>query len=206
MLVPDNLPGGANAYVKLLFLLRLEEAHVPEPDIQFRRHEPVRFLQSEFPLEIDFRAFIHVEDNRGSVAADVFAEPSDKALRALQRFFAGNLKIDGGFGESTEEIFAGEHCTEDSKNCPKQQRAFIGTRQTVTGHQCLPERMGADSSLYRYVWQVRKFRGHQSADLLILRFVAAPKNVRSRNDIKWMVFTAAKAHSKNAMILNTAVP
>src|SRR6266850_2119175 len=150
MLVPDYFPRGADADVKFLFLLWLEEARIPEPDIQFRRHEPVRFLQSEFPLEVDLRVFVHVENNRGSVAADVFAEPRDKVLRALKRFFPGDLKIDGSFGECAEEIPVGKHGAEDSKNDPKQQRAFIGTRQTVTGHQCLPERMGADSSLYRY--------------------------------------------------------
>jgi len=51
--------------------------------MELGRHEPVCFLQAEFPLEIDLRVFIHVENNRGSVAADVFAEPRDKILRAL---------------------------------------------------------------------------------------------------------------------------
>src|SRR6266850_2135697 len=163
MLVPDYFPRGADADVKFLFLLWLEEARIPEPDIQFRRHEPVRFLQSEFPLEVDLRVFVHVENNRGSVAADVFAEPRDKVLRALKGFFTGNLKIDGSFGESAKKILVSEHRAEDSKDHPKQQRALVGTRQTVIGHQCLPERMGANSSLYRYVGQVRKFRACRSA-------------------------------------------
>jgi len=77
-------------------------------------------------------------------------------LRALPRFFPGNLKIDGGFGESAEEILLGEHRAQNSKDDPKQQRALIGTRQTVTGHQCLPERLRADSSLYRYAGPGRK--------------------------------------------------
>src|SRR6266403_5638840 len=157
MLVPDYFPRGADTDVKFLFLLWLEEARIPEPDIQFRRHEPVRFLQSEFPLEINLRVFVHVENDRGLVAADVFAEPRDKALRALQRFFAGNLKIDGGFGECAEEILLSEHRAQNSKDHPKQQRPLVGTRQTVTGHQCLPERLRADSSLYRYAGQGRKF-------------------------------------------------
>src|SRR6267378_886759 len=172
MLVPDYFPRGADADVKFLFLLWLEEAHVPEPDIQFRRHQPVRFLQAQFPLEVDLRVFIHIENNRGSVAADVFAEPRDKVPGALQRFFTGNLKIDGSFGESAEEILVSEHRTEDSKDYPKQQRALVGTRQTVTGHQCLPERLRADSSLYRYACPGRKFRRRRSA---------ARKSVRTRD-------------------------
>src|SRR6266403_3985662 len=157
MLVPDYFPRGAHATAKFLLLKRLEEAHVPEPDIQLRRHEPVRFLQAEFALEINLRVFIHVEDNRRLIAAYVFAEPRDKVLCALQRFFAGNLKIDGGFGECAEEILLSEHRAQNSKDHPKQQRALVGTRQTVTGHQCLPERLRADSSLYRYAGQGRKF-------------------------------------------------
>src|SRR5207245_4908944 len=81
-----------------------------------------------------------------------------KVLRALPRFFPGNLKIERGFEESTEEILLGEHRAQNSKDDPKQQRALVGTRQTVTGHQCLPERSRADSSLYRYAWPGCKFR------------------------------------------------
>src|SRR5882672_11386597 len=156
--ITRDLPGGAHMNAKFLFLLRLKEADVPKPDIQLRRHDSVGFLQAQFALEVDLRVFIHVENDRGLVAADVFAEARDKVLRALQRFFSGDLKIDGGFGESAEEILLGEHRAQNSKDDPKQQRALVGTRQTVTGHQCLPERSRADSSLYRYAWPGCKFR------------------------------------------------
>ena len=45
--------------------------------------------------------------------------------------------------------------------------------------------------------------GRFAAAFSIVRFAAARRSVRSGNDIKWMLFTAAKAHSKMAMSLGT---
>src|SRR5882724_1051959 len=44
-----------------------------------------------------------------------------------------------------------------------------------------------------------------AAALSILRFAAASKNVRSGNDIKWMLFTAVRAHQTMAMSPSTEV-
>ena len=68
--------------MKFFFLLRLEEAHVPEPDIQLGGHELVGLLQPKLALQVHLGIVIHVEDDRRLVAVDIFAEATDKSLRA----------------------------------------------------------------------------------------------------------------------------
>ena len=108
VIVTGDLPGGAHANLEFLFLLRLEKANVPEPDIQLRRHQPVGFLQTESALQINLGVVVHIENNCGLVAANTLAEAADEFLRARQRFFAGHLKIHGGFGKGAEEILVSE--------------------------------------------------------------------------------------------------
>src|SRR5438094_27724 len=91
VIVPGDLSGGAHAHPEFLFLLRLEETHLPEPDIQLRGHQLVCLLQTEFALQIDLGVVVYVENDRGFVAADVLTEAADEFLRSCERFLAGDL-------------------------------------------------------------------------------------------------------------------
>ena len=135
VLVANDVARRADAHAEFLFLLRAEKPHVPIPDVQIRGHQLVRLLQTELALEINLGVVIHVENDGGSVAADVLTQTGDELLRARQCFFAGDLKIYGRFRESQEKVRAGKCGTKDSENDPEQQCALVGTRQMFTGRK-----------------------------------------------------------------------
>src|SRR4029077_3946346 len=138
VIVAGDLSRRANANAKLLHLLRLEEANVPKPNVQFRRHQPLVFLQPEFPLEIHLGVVVQVKNNCGLVAADVLTDAGDEIPRSCEGFFAGNLKIDGRFGKSAEEISLSKEDADASADNPQQQSPLAGTCQTVSRHMNLP--------------------------------------------------------------------
>jgi len=53
--------------------------------------------------------------------------PATKFCARFRASSRRHLKIDRGFGERAEEILVGEHRAKNSKDCPKQQRALVGT-------------------------------------------------------------------------------
>ncbi|PYT81863.1 MAG: hypothetical protein DMG40_07815 [Acidobacteria bacterium] len=99
VVVTDDLPGRADAHCEFFLLERFEKTHVPVPNIQILRHQPVRFAQTDLALQIHFGVFIHIKNDRRFVAADVLAEAGSKFPCPLQCFGSRNLEIDRGFGK-----------------------------------------------------------------------------------------------------------
>src|SRR5260370_37919195 len=106
-------------------------------------------LPSQFTLEVCLFSLVHIDSERGSVAADVLPQPGDDLLRARQRFLARDVKINGGFRERAKEVFLRKEDAENSCCNPQNQRAVVGTCQTVSRHANLPF-WDTESSLYRY--------------------------------------------------------
>jgi len=107
VIVADDFSRGTDADVKFLFLLGAEEAHVPIPDIELRRHHLVGLLEAEFAFEIGFCFVVEVESNGSAIAAHVLVHAGEEILSLAQRFAAGDVKIDGSFREGTEKSSAG---------------------------------------------------------------------------------------------------
>jgi len=135
--ITHNLAGGADANVKLLLLLRLEKARVPIPDVEFRGHHPVGLLQAEFAFEVGLGIVVHVKNNGRLVVADILAEAARKAPCTRESFFARDAKVHRCFRERSEKIVAGEERTRDAQHDPEKQRAFLRTRETLSGHWSL---------------------------------------------------------------------
>ncbi len=108
MAVANDLARGADLNAKLLLLLRAEETHLPMPDAQFVGHQLVRLLQPDFALQVGLGVFVDIENDRGLITSEVFAQVLDKRFRTRLRIGARNLEIDGSFGECAKEIFVGE--------------------------------------------------------------------------------------------------
>src|SRR5258708_15495496 len=106
MVVADNLSTRADADMKFLFLLWLEEAHVPIPDVEFRRHHPVGLLQAQLAFEVRLGVVVHIKNNGRLVAADILSEAARKSLRACERFVSRDAKVHRRFREGSEKIVA----------------------------------------------------------------------------------------------------
>ncbi len=133
MVVADNLSTRADADAKFLFLLRLEKAHVPIPDVEFRRHHPVGLLQAQLAFEVGLGVVVHIKNNGRLVAADIRAQAARKSPGARQRFVSRDAEVHRCFREGSEKIVAGEERAHDAQHHPNQQRAFVGTRETLSG-------------------------------------------------------------------------
>ena len=137
MVVANNLPGRADADLKLFFLQRFEKADFPIPDVQFRRHQAVGFAQAELALQIDLGILVHIKNDRRLVSADVFTEARNKCPRARKGLFPRHLKVDRSFWKRLKEVFMREEQPDDPCCHPQEQRALFRTGQAITGHSGL---------------------------------------------------------------------
>src|SRR6185369_130272 len=127
VVVADDFSPWTDADVEFLFLLGTEEAHLPIPNVQLRRHHLVGLLEAEFAFEVGFRFVVEIERDGGAVAADVLVHASEETLRLSQRFSTGDVKIDRSFRERTEKVMLGEDDADDAGDHPQDQGALVGT-------------------------------------------------------------------------------
>src|SRR5207249_7079360 len=107
--VADNLPGRTNAKLELFLLERFEEPHLPIPDVQLRRRQPVGFAQADLALQVHLGVVVHIKNDRRFVTAQVLAEAGNELPRPRERFFPRDLKIDGSF---RKRLRSEEHTSE----------------------------------------------------------------------------------------------
>ena len=118
VLVADNLSRRADVNLEFLLLLRPEKPHVPIPDIQLVRHQPVRLLQPHLPLHIRLRVVVHLESNRRLIPADVLSHAANKFLRSPHCLIPRNLEVHRRFRKRPEKIFLRKHHSYDAQQHP----------------------------------------------------------------------------------------
>ena len=128
MPVADNLPGRTNAKLELFLLERFEEPHLPIPDVQLRRRQPVGFAQADLALQVHLGVVVHIKNDRRFVTAQVLAEAGNELPRPRERFFPRDLKIDGSFRKRLKKVSLSKHHAQDPRRHPQKQRALFRTR------------------------------------------------------------------------------
>ena len=123
--VADDAAGGIDAHVEFFFLQRAEKSRLPVPDVDFARHHLVGLLEAYLALEVRFRRIVHIENDARIVAAELRALRGGKLFCEGEGVRARHLELDGGFGESPEEIRVRHARAENARKNPDQENFCV---------------------------------------------------------------------------------